>query len=269
MLDQLLEDSPRVAKVTIDRIGRLIRDLELRKHPEGGLVHISAALLPILRTIHSTQKEQLMNVPAKLSNEYRNRYLDEIAPATNAGRIIKFTKDGSFVAADDGTPISDEDTYLALCDETQISWIKFKGIGEAPDRVSGLLYDGFVLPSRESLGDLDHAQWEQGLDGKPADPWQHQIAIVLQNCESGELFTFTTTSNTGRRAVGNLLRTYDRLRGKDELPLVKLKVSGFEHRDKRVGWVKVPAFMVVGRAPRDTAPKSTSPADLLDDSIPF
>jgi hypothetical protein len=45
-----------------------------------------------------------MNVPAKLNNEYRNRYLDEIAPATNAGRIIKFTKEGSFVTADDGTP---------------------------------------------------------------------------------------------------------------------------------------------------------------------
>ena len=211
-----------------------------------------------------------MNVPAKLNNEYRNRYLDDIAPATNAGRIIKFTKEGSFVTADDGTPISDEDTYVALCDETQISWIKFKGIGEAPDRVSGLLYDGFVLPSRESLGDLDHAQWEQGLDGKPADPWQHQIAIVLQKCESGELFTFTTSSNTGRRAVGNLLRIYDRLRDKDEVPLVKLKVSGFEHRDKRVGWVKVPAFMVVGRAPRISAPTSVpATGDLPGDVIPL
>ena len=59
MLEQLLDDSPRVYQgaVALDRLGRLIRDLERRKHPEGGLVHISAALLPILRKIHSNQKE--------------------------------------------------------------------------------------------------------------------------------------------------------------------------------------------------------------------
>src|SRR5262249_19031837 len=115
------------------------------------------------------------------------------------------------------------------------------------------------------LGDTDPAQWEKGLDGRPADPWLHQMCLVLQECDSGELYTFVSTSNTGRRAIANLLRTYERLRAKDEVPLVKLKVSGFEHRDARVGWVKVPAFVVVGRGPRNSAAKP----EMLNDEIPF
>ena len=71
MLDRLLE-AVSVARAealgntySVDPLARLIRDLERREHPKAGLVHISAALLPILRKIHSNQKEQQMNVPAK------------------------------------------------------------------------------------------------------------------------------------------------------------------------------------------------------------
>jgi hypothetical protein len=57
MLEQLLDDPPRLAEADLDRLERLIRDLERREQPEKGLVHISVALLPILRKIHSNQKE--------------------------------------------------------------------------------------------------------------------------------------------------------------------------------------------------------------------
>jgi hypothetical protein len=43
----------------------------------------------------------------------------------------------------------------------------------------GLLYEGFVMPPRDSPGDLDQSKWEMGLDGKPKDPWSHQIYLVL------------------------------------------------------------------------------------------
>ena len=39
------------------------------------------------------------------------------------------------------------------------------------------------MPERESLGDLDQKAWEIGLDGQPADPWQHQQCIVLQSTD--------------------------------------------------------------------------------------
>src|SRR5262245_16316182 len=56
------------------------------------------------------------------------------------------------------------------------------------------------------------------------DPWQHHIYLVLQNGATGELFTFATSTDTGRRAAGNLLRHYDRLTRThpDMYPVVRL-----------------------------------------------
>jgi hypothetical protein len=158
--------------------------------------------------------------------------------------------------------------FIVLADETLVGWIKFNGAGEAPDRVGGLLFDGFVLPLRESLGDLDESAWEEGLNGQPQDPWLHQQNLVLQRTDTQELFTFSTTSKTGRKAVGNLLRHYTRMKKShpDELPVVRLGKGGFQHSDQRVGFVVTPVFVVVGRAPRDSAATpDTSVGTFLND----
>jgi len=52
-------------------------------------------------------------------------YLDEVAPASMVGRLIKFSKDGTFCTADDTEPVSDDADFIALCDETLVGWIKF------------------------------------------------------------------------------------------------------------------------------------------------
>ena len=128
-------------------------------------------------------------------------------------------------------------------------------------------------PSARALGDLDPKRnGSSASTTQPADPWQHQQMIVLQNTETQELFTFSTSSKTGRRAVGNLLRHYTRMRKThpDELPVIRLGKGGFEHKDKRVGFVDTPVFVVVGRAPRDSATKpDTSVGAFLDDEIPL
>jgi hypothetical protein len=200
------------------------------------------------------------------------QYIDEIAPASIVGRMIKFSKEGKFVTHDDGEPINEDVDFTALCDQTLIGYMKFGAEGEPPDRVMGLLYDGFIMPARETLGDLDTTKWELGLDGKPADPWQHHVYLVLQRGDTGELFTYVTSSVTGRRAIGNLLRHYDRMRKShpDEYPVVRLKVGGFQHRDERVGWVDTPVLAVVGRVPRDSAARpDTSLAADMNEEIPF
>jgi hypothetical protein len=199
-------------------------------------------------------------------------YLDEVAPAAIVGRMIKFSKEGKFVTPDDDEPITDDVDFIVLADQTLVGWIKFNGEGQPPDRRMGLLFDGFQMPDRSTLGDTDTAKWELGLDGHPQDPWQHHQYLVLQRGDTGELFTFVTSSVTGRRAIGNLLRHYTRLQKThpDMLPVVKLKVGGFNHRDDRVGWLNVPVLAVVGRAPKDsTAKPNTSPAADLDDNVPF
>ena len=129
----------------------------------------------------------------------------------------------------------------------------------------------------KSLGDDDPAEWPDGLDNQPSDPWLHQQNLVLQQCDTKELFTYSTQSKTGRRAVGNLLRHYNRMRRSvsDDVPVVRLRVGGFQHRDDRIGWVPTPVFAVVGRAPRDEAarpelpPPDTSAGGDMSDSIPF
>ena len=199
-------------------------------------------------------------------------WADDVAPASIVGRLIKFTKDGVFATTDDGVPISDDVDFVALVDQTLIGYIRFRGEGEPPDRVMGLLYDGFVMPPRHSLGDNDQAQWEI-FNGQPQDPWQHTVYLVLERRdETHELFTFVTSSITGRRAVGNLIRHYDRMQKTDTsaYPIVRLKIGGFQHRDDRIGWIKVPVIAVVGRAPKESAakPDSSLGAD-LNDEIPY
>jgi hypothetical protein len=199
-------------------------------------------------------------------------YLDEIAPSSIVGRLVKFSKEGRFVL-NDGEPIDPGADFVALCDQTLIGWLRFNEDDTPPDRVQGLLYEGFVLPPRESLGDMDDRYWPAGLSGEPVDPWRHTISLVLEHVGTKEMFTFSTGSMTGRRAVGNLLHHYDRMRRlhPDEYPVVRLKPGGFQHKDDRIGFVPTPTFCVVGRTPRDgvATPPDTSPSGDLNDRIPW
>jgi hypothetical protein len=205
--------------------------------------------------------------------DLRQHYIDTIAPNAIAGRLIKFDKTGHFVTSDDGAEIDPDRDFVAMCDETQIGWIKFSGDDAPPLRNVGLLYDGFAMPPRESLGDDDPEAWSLGLSGLPEDPWLHQINLVLEDRELHELFTFSTTSKTGRRAVGNLLRHFDRMSrhgAADAYPIVRLRPGGFQHRDDRIGFVPTPSFAIVGQAPKRSADKpDSSPATDLNDSINF
>jgi hypothetical protein len=104
-----------------------------------------------------------------------------LAPRTIVGRLIKFSKDGAFVTADDGEPVDPQADFIALCGETLGGWIRFPADGGPPDRVQGLVFQDSVLPKRETLGDTDETAWPAGISGTPTDPWQHQICLVLQH----------------------------------------------------------------------------------------
>jgi hypothetical protein len=222
-------------------------------------------------------------VPAAAAADTRTpqqAYLDEVAPSAIAGRLVKFNGiDGRFVTADDDEPLGDDVDFFALCPEVQVGWVKFsQEDGMPPDRRMGLLYDSaFTMLPRAALGDLDPAEWPQGLSGGPEDPWLHQMNLPIQATGTREIFTFSTTSKTGRRATGNLLRHYDRLQrtSPGDVPIIRLRAGGFNHKDDRIGWVATPVLSVVGRAPRDDAakpeipPPDTSLGGAIGDSIPF
>jgi hypothetical protein len=200
------------------------------------------------------------------------KYVDEIAPSAIAGQMVKFSKDGKFVVSETDEEIGPDEDFVALCDETLTGWIRFNGEGEQPTRAQGLLYNGFIMPSRASLGDLDERQWAAGLSGAPEDPWHHQICLVLQSPRTQALYTFVTMNVTGRNGVGKLLNHFNRLRRNDpnSYPVVRLKPSGYMSKKKGVGWVHTPSFQIIGRAPKNSAVvPDTHPAADMGDQIPF
>jgi hypothetical protein len=200
-----------------------------------------------------------------------DNYLAEHAGGGGA-TFCRFTKDGQFAKTSDDEVIPLGTVYAAPVDKTQVGWIKFNGKGQQPTRIMGPLFGGFVVPSRESLGDTDPALWELSLDGRPKSPWQSQMLLPLIAAADDQLYIFQTTSQTGRNAVGRLITLYRHLlvREPGTYPVIKLGVSGFQHRDPRVGWVKTPAFTQVGTVPMDgTRPVDTSLASDVGDDLPF
>jgi hypothetical protein len=202
----------------------------------------------------------------------RQRYLDDIAPSGIVGRLAKFDgKAGKFVFVDTDEAIGDGEDFVVLADQTMVAYVKFQP-EQGPLRIGGLLYaPDFELPPREQLGDNDKAKWEIGLSGQPDDPWKEEMMLVLKRPATMELLTFSTLNKTGRRAVGNLLKHYDRLQATSpgSFPVVRLKVGGYE--DSRYGWVHVPNFVVVGVSPGHTAaiPDTSLKAAMEGDEIPF
>ena len=73
-----------------------------------------------------------VTVPAPDTRPYRDRYLDEVAPASIVGRMVKFSKEGKFVTHDDGKEVDENAEFTALCDQTLVGWVKFNGEGEPP-----------------------------------------------------------------------------------------------------------------------------------------
>lgn len=201
------------------------------------------------------------------------KYLDDNDPASVVGAMVKFSKDGTFIRNDTDEAIDEQTIFILHADQTMIGLIRFRGPGEPPDRHMGLLFDGYCPPDRSTLGDTDESEWEIGLSGLPADPWQSTNYVVLENADNHEMLTFVTNSKTGRRAVAKVLRHYERMRKTDAefYPLVQLRTSGFEHPDSQVGFVKTPLFAVVGRVPRSDAaqPAASGNSAEFNDDIPY
>jgi hypothetical protein len=198
-------------------------------------------------------------------------YLSQHAVSTT-GTFIKFAKDGVYRKQKDETAIPTGTEVTVVYDQIRVGWIRFNGRGQQPERRMGPVFDGYVPEARESLGDSDPDKWEIGLSGKPADPWQFQVLVPMQDTKTGELYIFGTTSLTGRNACDDVIAKCARMLTMEPefYPVVKLDVSGFQHRDDRIGWVKTPTFPRIGKAPKsDASAVQTSLEDQLNDVIPF
>jgi hypothetical protein len=204
-----------------------------------------------------------------------DRWLDDVAPITFVGQPVKFdTKKAEYIVGDTDEVIGgDDQDFVARCDQVLVGYVHFHGKGNPPSKVLGYLFDGFTPPPRGELGETDEAEWEIGLSGGREDPWQkHQYLPIQDAKEPEKLYTIIAANKTSNRAVADLIRHYRRMRktAPGYVPVIRLKVSGFNHSDQRIGWVATPMFVCVGKHPLDdVSVPNTSLSAQMNDDIPF
>jgi hypothetical protein len=138
------------------------------------------------------------------------------------GSLIKFSE-GVYSSSVDTVPLNGRQ-LLALA--VTAAYVKWQGGKPVSYRIRP---PGGTLADRNDLGDLDEDLWEEGLDGKPKDPWQSTRFVHLVDPQSAEAFTFTTSSQGGIGAVVDLCGSIERKRSAVDravVPLVALD-SGF------------------------------------------
>jgi hypothetical protein len=194
-------------------------------------------------------------------NEAALIHLAAVAAEAQEMRLLKFVK-GKWYVGDDELSLGRE--FIAHVPQLAHGMVKFVDGKVAEQRV-GIVADGFVLPSRDELGDIDSKNWETDHAGAPRDPWCHQYYLPLEDNDTGELFTFVTGSQGGNSAIGKLTSQFVR-NARNGLPRVRLATGSYKH--KTFGRVEVPEFSVRGwtGASDNFAPRGDGGSD---EEIPF
>jgi hypothetical protein len=146
------------------------------------------------------------------------------------GKLLRFSKMGKWLAGQEQEELPDGTRMLAYVPGLKVGWVRWNDGAPAEHRM-GIVADGFEPEDRSELGDTDQSEWPE-LGGRRIDPWQETNYLVLLD-ESGELYTYATSSKTGLSAVGALSKAYgDRIRMKpDEIPIIELRSRAWTHRD--------------------------------------
>jgi hypothetical protein len=160
------------------------------------------------------------------------------------GALLKFTK-GDYLVGRDGEECP-ETELVALMLGLLCGWIRWEDSFPAEHQM-GLLMEGFVPPARATLGHHDEALWELDNTGKRRDPWQQGVYLPMVTVNGEVVYTFTTTSDGGRRrAIAPLCKEYGAHMREhpDELPVVGLGQDSYQHPDRSIGRVKYPLFPI-------------------------
>jgi hypothetical protein len=209
-------------------------------------------------------------------------YADAIAPRNIVGTLMKFNK-GDYLAGEEGKVIAPGTKLTANVDELLAGLIKWQD-GKPVEQRMIRVADGVSPAVRADLGDMDESLWETDDKGEPKDPWQPTNYLPLMDAD-GNLFTFTTSSRGGLRAVGELVRRYawHRKNNPDVHPVIALGVGSYKHTNKAYGIIKFPelspagyehkgkfaaAMAAAGFAVSETVPAAEE-ADDMSDEITF
>jgi hypothetical protein len=173
------------------------------------------------------------------------QYAAERSKTMFLGTLIKFVK-GEWQMGADRNLISPTQRFVAVMDTATTGHMKWLG-GKSVDSRMGLIADEFRPVHRNELDDLDSKTWEVDENGDRVDPWQKTNLLVLVSPTAPhDLFTFSTSTEGGQSAIGDLCGAHGRTTEEaGQYPVVTLGLGGYLHKIKSRGWIKTPLFKIV------------------------
>jgi hypothetical protein len=96
---------------------------------------------------------------------------------------------------------------------------------------------------RQTLGNLDPEFWpERDPRGRPRDPLHESARVPVVWVEKRKPMLFTTSSDTGTKAVKRLVRDCIEGGRDGHVPITKLEISSFQHSNRSIGEIFFPVF---------------------------
>jgi bifunctional DNA primase/polymerase-like protein len=125
-------------------------------------------------------------------------YANAMAPRNIVGTLLRFSK-GDYLAGEEGAAVPGGTVMTANVGELLVGWVLWAD-NKPTQQIMFRVADGKPVPKRSELGHTDQERWEVDSHGEKRDPWQFTNYLPLL-AESGELFTFTTSSRGGIGAI--------------------------------------------------------------------
>ena len=203
-----------------------------------------------------------------------------------AGKLLVFSK-GFWYSGQERDAVKTGKSFVCNMPEFYLGFVKWQNQAPVDMRLERLAdRSPHTKPIfREDLGDNDPSLWDRDSNGKPRDPWQPTRRLVMRAYKAADidLYTFTTSSGGGQRALRKLCGEYEQMRrkhGADMLPVVTIGSESWQHKDKAIGMVQSPTFEVVGcttwepggkviKIEKDAPVTAAKIKEELDDEIPF
>lgn len=115
----------------------------------------------------------------------------------------------------------------------------------------------------------DHGPYSDDPDDN--EGWSEQAAVDFRSVEDGREFVFKTSSKSGRRALGQLLKDYARQYKvhEGELPIIELATQSWMPKEKKHGKKYSPVFKIVDWANEEALAaqvEGEDPADYAADA---
>lgn len=165
------------------------------------------------------------------------------------GHLLKFTKFGEWVAND--VKLKPGTEVIGVVNQISLGWQRWED-NKPTDQFMGLVAEKFKPPGRDQLGDDDENLWEvDASSGRPRDPWQMTWMVIFTGVDDDEVYTYSTSSKGGIKAIGALSTAYGRQMAMHpgQLPIVALLSDSYDHPNKAYGEIKTPVLQITGWVP--------------------